>query len=175
MFCKKDALRNFAKFTGKQLYQSLFLNKVAYPGLTQVFSCEFCEISKNTFFHKTPLVAASKVLGIIYILLIFAPDILKSSSNLTQSNDAKLRNFYQKRFSNNSKTLKNVNQIQRKQVNGTIPKNFKNSKNNSEKCTHTCADVLKNKCSAKMSQNTQNTLCRSLFSIRLNASSCQLY
>ena len=27
--------------------------------LAQVFSCEFCEISKNTFFHRTPLVAAS--------------------------------------------------------------------------------------------------------------------
>ena len=25
----------------------------------QVFSCEFCEISKNTFFHGTPLVTAS--------------------------------------------------------------------------------------------------------------------
>ena len=28
MFCKKGALRNFAKFTGKHLCQSLFLNKV---------------------------------------------------------------------------------------------------------------------------------------------------
>ena len=27
--------------------------------LAQVFSCEFCEISKNNFFHITPLVAAS--------------------------------------------------------------------------------------------------------------------
>ena len=27
--------------------------------LAQVFSCEFCEISENTFFHRTPLVAAS--------------------------------------------------------------------------------------------------------------------
>ena len=27
--------------------------------LAQVFSCEFCEISKNTFFDKTPLVSAS--------------------------------------------------------------------------------------------------------------------
>ena len=26
----------------------------------QVFSCEFCEISKNTYFHRTPLVAASE-------------------------------------------------------------------------------------------------------------------
>ena len=29
MFCKKDILRNFAKFTGKRLCQSLFFNKVA--------------------------------------------------------------------------------------------------------------------------------------------------
>ena len=26
--------------------------------LAQVFSCEFCEISKNSFFYRTPLVAA---------------------------------------------------------------------------------------------------------------------
>ena len=29
MFCKKYFLRNFAKFTGKHLCQSLFFNKVA--------------------------------------------------------------------------------------------------------------------------------------------------
>ena len=29
VFCKKDVLKNFAKFTGKQLCQSLFFNKVA--------------------------------------------------------------------------------------------------------------------------------------------------
>ena len=70
MFHKKDVLRNFAKFTGKHLCQRLFLNKVAglrpmacnfiKKSLAQVFSCEFCEISKNTFFHRTPLVAASE-------------------------------------------------------------------------------------------------------------------
>ena len=27
--------------------------------LAQVFSCDFCEISKSTFFYRTPLVAAS--------------------------------------------------------------------------------------------------------------------
>ena len=26
----------------------------------QVFSCTFCEVSKNTFFYRTPLVAASE-------------------------------------------------------------------------------------------------------------------
>ena len=68
-FCKKGVLRNFAKFTGKHLYQILFLNKVAglacnfikKESLAQVLSCEFCEFSKNTFFYRTPQVAASKI------------------------------------------------------------------------------------------------------------------
>ena len=55
---KRDVLRNFAEFAGKHLCQSLFLNKVAGKAcnfikqetLAQVFSYEFCEISKNTFF-----------------------------------------------------------------------------------------------------------------------------
>ena len=29
VFCKKGVLRNFTKFTGKRLWQSLFFNKVA--------------------------------------------------------------------------------------------------------------------------------------------------
>ena len=56
-FVKKGVIRNFAKFTGKYLYQRLFFSKVAglrsffikKETLTQVFSCEFCEISKNTY------------------------------------------------------------------------------------------------------------------------------
>ena len=46
VFCKKVVLSNFEKFTGKHLYLSLYFDKVA--SLAQVFSCEFCEISKNT-------------------------------------------------------------------------------------------------------------------------------
>ena len=44
VFCKKGVLRNFAKFTGKHLCQSLFLNKVAglrllpIQGFTHTFS-----------------------------------------------------------------------------------------------------------------------------------------
>ena len=68
VFCIKGALKNFAKFTGKHLCQSPLFNKVAGPQacnftkketLEQVFSCEFCEIFKNTFFYRTPSVAAS--------------------------------------------------------------------------------------------------------------------
>ena len=52
VFCEKGVLRNFAKFTGKHLCQSLFFNKVA--GLWhRCFPCEFCEISKNNFLQDT--------------------------------------------------------------------------------------------------------------------------
>ena len=57
VLCKKGVLRNFVQFTGKHLCQGLFLIKK--ETLAQVFSCEFYDISKNTFFHGTPLVAAS--------------------------------------------------------------------------------------------------------------------
>ena len=49
VFCKKGVLRSFAKFTGKHFCQSLFFKKET---LAQVFSCEFCEISKNTFPYR---------------------------------------------------------------------------------------------------------------------------
>ena len=42
LFCKKNILRNFAKFTGKHLRQSLFFNKVA-------FSCGFCKFLRTPF------------------------------------------------------------------------------------------------------------------------------
>ena len=47
VFCKKGFRKNFAKLKGKHLFQSLFLNKYKTP--TQLFSCEFCKILKNTF------------------------------------------------------------------------------------------------------------------------------
>ena len=73
VFCKKGVLRNFAKFTGKHLCQSLFFNKVAglWPLacnfikkeiLAQVFSREFCKISKNTFFTEHLWTTASAAL-----------------------------------------------------------------------------------------------------------------
>ena len=43
---RKGVLRNFAKFTGKAC------NFIKKETLAQVFPCEFCEISKNTFFTE---------------------------------------------------------------------------------------------------------------------------
>ena len=64
LLCKIGVLRNFPKFAGKHLCQSLFFvpqacNFIKQELLAQVFSCEFCEISKKSFLHRTPLVAAS--------------------------------------------------------------------------------------------------------------------
>ena len=54
---KKGVLRNFIKFTGKDLCQSLFCvphtcNFIKKETLVQVFSCKFCEISKNIIFTE---------------------------------------------------------------------------------------------------------------------------
>ena len=50
---KKGVLRNFWKFRGKHLCQSFFFNNfIKKDTLTQVFSSEFWEISKNTFFTE---------------------------------------------------------------------------------------------------------------------------
>ena len=55
---KKGVLRNFTKLTGKHLCLGLFFNKVTglrpatllkKETLAQVLSCEFCEISNNTY------------------------------------------------------------------------------------------------------------------------------
>ena len=53
VFCRKSALRNFAKLTVKHLYQSLFLkNFIKKETLAQVLYSKFCEVSKNTIFTK---------------------------------------------------------------------------------------------------------------------------
>ena len=68
VFCRKGVLRSFAKFTGKHLCHGHFFNKVAglWPAiffkkkaLVQVFSCEFCKISKNIFSTEHPQTTAS--------------------------------------------------------------------------------------------------------------------
>ena len=58
MFFKIGVLKNFSIFTGKHLCWSLLLNKwqtfksaaLLKETPTQLFSCEYCEIFKNTFF-----------------------------------------------------------------------------------------------------------------------------
>ena len=54
---KKSVLRNFAKLTGETpVSEPLFLpasgNFIKHETLAQVFSREFCKISKNTFFTE---------------------------------------------------------------------------------------------------------------------------
>ena len=60
VFYEKCVLKNFAKFAGKHLCQSLFFNKEKKKEtLAQVFSSKFCEISMNTFFTEQLRTTAS--------------------------------------------------------------------------------------------------------------------
>ena len=62
MFCKKGVLRNSQNLQEKTCARVSFLIKLQTEAcnfinketLAQVFSCEFCEISKNTFFYRGP-------------------------------------------------------------------------------------------------------------------------
>ena len=45
-------------------------NFIKIETLAKVFPCEFCEIYKNTFYYRTPLVAASGVLINFAILIL---------------------------------------------------------------------------------------------------------
>ena len=58
MFFKLSVLQNFAVFTGNDLCRSLFFIKLKKETHTLVLSCEYCKILKNSFFYRTPQVAA---------------------------------------------------------------------------------------------------------------------
>ena len=68
VFCTEGFLKNFAKFIGKHLYQSLCLiklqasacNSIKNENLALVFSYAFYEIFKITVFYKTLTMAASE-------------------------------------------------------------------------------------------------------------------
>ena len=87
MFLKKELLKNFTKFKGKHLCWSLFFNKD--PGLRpatllrkrlqQRFSCEFCEVFKNTFLQNT---SRRLLLFLIYLTVPFCKEVLYICSNL---------------------------------------------------------------------------------------------
>ena len=60
---ERDVLKSVQKLknslhlaTVKHLCWSLFFNKVEEETPTKVFSCEYCEICKNSFLCRTPLV-----------------------------------------------------------------------------------------------------------------------
>ena len=56
--------------------------------LAQMFSCEFCEISKNTYFYRRPPVAAS-----VHSLLLFPNWILFGARQECPSYGASLCNY----------------------------------------------------------------------------------
>ena len=75
MFYKKAVLKNFANFTGKHLYWSLFLIKLQAFNLrlqketpTQVCSCEYCDNFKNIYLEERLRAAASALEVSLFVL-----------------------------------------------------------------------------------------------------------
>ena len=52
MFFKVIVLKKFASFAGKHQYRSLFLIKLQKEALTQVISCEICEVLRKLFLQN---------------------------------------------------------------------------------------------------------------------------
>ena len=50
----------FSQINFSEQFSQFSLYFIKKESLVQVFSCEFSEISKNTFFYRTPPVAVSK-------------------------------------------------------------------------------------------------------------------
>ena len=88
---KKGVLKNFAKFTGKHLCQSLFFNNfIKKDSVAQVLSCEFNEIFKKTFFTEYLRTTAS-------VLNLFAqsPSQNRAGILLVQSQQWKHHTLFQ--------------------------------------------------------------------------------
>ena len=69
VFCKKGIFKNFAKFTGKHLCQSIFLKKVATLFKKRLwykcFPMNFAKVLRTPIFIRTPLVAGCFCLFLI--------------------------------------------------------------------------------------------------------------
>ena len=73
---KKGVLRNFTKFTGKHLCQSLFFNKI--DNLIKFeFSVNFAKILRTPFFTENPRWLLLESLSISMLLIIF--DVILSN------------------------------------------------------------------------------------------------
>ena len=91
----KKVFLEISQNSQENLCQSPFFNKVTglrpatllKETLAQVFSCEFCENSKNIFLHKTSLVAASETsCSQKIVFTIFLKKIILPMSNIYMYN-----------------------------------------------------------------------------------------
>ena len=86
MFCKKNFLKTFAKFTGKNLYRSLFLSKVAGVKSTTLL--------KGRFRQKCFPVHFVKFLGMIFHGEHLSWLLLQFHTTVTSSEQLFLQNSY---------------------------------------------------------------------------------
>ena len=84
VLCKKDVLKNFAKFKGRHLCQSLFFNKVAGWGISI-----FLWILRNLyelFFYRTPPVPASETHSLYLLSPLFSLNMYSPAGTILAAN-----------------------------------------------------------------------------------------
>ena len=124
VFCKKGALRNFAKFIGKRLWQSLFCRPQAEKEtLVQLLSCEFCEISKSAFSYRTTPAAASAFFKCLFVTSRTPHFTLFTSISTLLRSSFSVFNFVSRRFffkkkkkKKKMKKEKRISQIQQNSI-----------------------------------------------------------
>ena len=77
---KKETEAVVQRCSVKTVFLKSSQNSQEIMTLAQVFSCEFCEVFKNTYFYRTHLVAASEV----NVLLISTGKVSTCKINMNQ-------------------------------------------------------------------------------------------
>ena len=115
---RKCVLRNFAKFKGRHLCPSLFLN-IKKETLTEMFSYEFYEISKDTFFTEHLWATASVYQGSLWRIQSYS-DIFKTLRNPCIYNCAIFRTLAYLELKTYSKTCHTCKMIRHIQTPGIV-------------------------------------------------------
>ena len=85
MFCKIGVLRNFAKFTGKDLRQSIFLNKVADLRPATLLKKKSWHRGLQKHFVNIANVSLEKFLYVLYLNVTYTLTLLKGGLKLLYS------------------------------------------------------------------------------------------
>ena len=140
MFFKIDVLKDFAIFTGKHLCWSLFLIKLPIfrqETAGKMFSWEYCDIFKSSFFHRPLPVNTSQD--------IFYSDVPRCSRKKFLKNFERLtaKHLYQSLFLNKIAGLGPATFLKKRPHTGVFLRIFKNTSFHGARLVAASADCQK--------------------------------
>ena len=117
LFKDDNSGREYENYTNDPIFSIYFFCSTCFgslrpatllkrESLTQMFSCEFCEISRNTVFYRTPPVAAFPNRGYLHCAFLKALHGFQEKRALSQGICNFFLKVFQMRFSRFSECLK---------------------------------------------------------------------